>query len=84
MSTVEGSRFKVRPDPPVAGQPVEITYLGPAGTVEWQVDGGQPVRVTPDRDGKFRLESLPRGRSLMLSDNLGMPGYLHRRILEAG
>ena len=79
-----GSRFRLRPDPPLAGQPVEVTYLGPASQVEWQVDGGTPTTVRPDRNGKFRIDPLPRGRALMLSDNLGMPGYQHRRILETG
>jgi hypothetical protein len=80
----EGSRFRVDPDPPVAGQSVSVTYIGPATEVEWQVDGGAPTRVQPDRDGKLRIDPLPSGTELMLSDNLGLPGYLHRRIVNLG
>lgn len=78
----EGSRFRIDPDPPVAGQPAEVTYLGPAREVEWQVDDGSPQQVRPDANGKFQLDPVPHGRSLMLSDNLGLPGYLQRRIHE--
>jgi hypothetical protein len=77
-----GSRFRVRPDPPVAGQPCEVTYLGPASQVEWQIDGGAPTTVQPDANGRFKIDPLPSGRALMLSDNLGLPGYQHRRIVE--
>ena len=76
------SRFKVQPDPPVAGQPVEVTYSGPAKFVEYQVDGQPAVRVRPDADGKFRIDPLPAGDELMFSDNLGLPGYLYREIVH--
>lgn len=33
------NRFRIVPDPPVAGQPCTVTYIGPATEVEWQVDG---------------------------------------------
>lgn len=82
-ATNEGSRFRVQPDPPEAGQPLVVTYLGPAREVEYQIDGQPPIRLRPDRNGRFRIEVLPRGRSLMLSDNLGLPGYLQRRIFES-
>ena len=78
----EGSRFRIQPDPPVAGRSLEVTYIGPAQEVEWQVDAGSPQRVTPDANGKFVLDPVPSGRSLMLSDNLGLPGYLQGRIQE--
>lgn len=76
------SRFRIQPDPPVAGQPVEVTYSGPAKFVEYQVDGQPAVRVRPGADGKFRIDPMPSGDELMLSDNLGLPGYLHREIIE--
>lgn len=82
MSLPQGSRFRVRPDPPVEGQAVEVTYVGPAEEVEYQVDDGPAVRVRPDQNGKFRIDPLPPGDELMLSDNLGIPGYLHREILH--
>ena len=78
----EGSRFRVEPDPPVAGKPLDVTYIGPARDVEWQVDGSDPVKATPDKDGKLRIDPVPAGKELMLSDNLGLPGYLHRDILD--
>lgn len=79
-----GSRFRMVPDPPLAGQPCDVTYLGPATQVEIQVDGGPAVTAKPDANGKFRIDPVPRGRSLMLSDNLGLPGYQYRRIVETG
>lgn len=78
----EGSRFRVQPDPPVAGQAAEVTYLGPARDVEWQVDDGTSVSVQPDANGRFQIDPVPSGRSLMLSDNLGLPGYWQARIQE--
>ena len=42
------SRFKVNPDPPEAGETLEITYVGPATEIEYQVDGQDPVTVTPN------------------------------------
>lgn len=82
MRADEGSRFRVVPDPPVAGQPVQVTYLGPAREVEWQVDGQPAVRVRPDANGNFQIDPVPSGRSLMLSDNLGLPGYWQGRIQD--
>jgi hypothetical protein len=79
---IGGSRFKIVPDPPFAGQPAEVVYIGPAIEVEYQIDGQLPVRVTPDKDGKFRIDPVPRGKELALSDNLGLPGYLLTDILE--
>lgn len=78
----EGSRFRINPDPPVAGQAAVVTYLGPAAEVEWQVDDGDPVRVRPDANGTFQIDPVPSGRSLMMSDNLGLPGYLQTRIWD--
>ncbi len=76
-----GSRFKIDPDPPEAGQTAEVTYIGPATEVEWQVDGQDPVEVTPDENGKFTID-VPSGTDLWLSDNQGLPGFLHRTILD--
>ena len=78
----DGSRFQVNPDPPTAGEALEITYVGPAGDVEYQVDGGGSVTVTPDDHGQFTIDPLPSGSELFLSDNLGIPGYLHRDIVH--
>ena len=82
--TQGGGRFRIQPDPPVAGQPADVTYIGPAAEVEWQVDGQPPVRVTPDANGRFRINPVPSGTDLMLSDNLGLPGFLSRRIVNLG
>ncbi|GEM_PF-3294603 len=77
-----GSRFRIEPDPPVAGKPLKVFYLGPATTVEWQVDGKDPIRVKPNTDGGFTIPSVPPGTEIMFSDLLGLPGYLHRRIVH--
>ncbi len=79
-----GSRFRIRPNPPVAGKPAEVTYIGPAKEVEYQVDDGEPIKVKPDKDGKFTIASVPSGDELVLSDNLGLPGYLHKNIVNTG
>lgn len=78
-----GSRFRIQPDPPEAGKPVVVTYIGPALTVEYQVDDDQAVSVKPDANGKFTINPLPTGNELMLTDNLGQPGYLHANIVQA-
>ncbi|MEM7204287.1 MAG: hypothetical protein AAF628_28770 [Planctomycetota bacterium] len=78
-----GSRFKIEPDPPLSGAALDVTYIGPAGEVEYQVDGDDPVKVTPDSDGKFRIESVG-GDEIAFSDNRGLPGFLFRRVLELG
>lgn len=78
-----GSRFRIQPDPPEAGKPVVVTYIGPAVVVEYQVDDERRVRVKPDKDGKFTIDPLPPGEELMLSDNLGQPGYLQANIVQA-
>lgn len=80
-NSTEGSRFRVVPDPPVAGKPVEVTYIGPASEVEYQVDGHKPVKVKPDKNGKFKIASVPAGDEIMFSDNRGLPGYLHKKII---
>ena len=59
-----------------------MTYVGPATEVEWQVDGGKATRVKPDAHGRFVIKSLPAGSEFMLSDRRGLPGYLHRNILN--
>lgn len=78
------SRFRVIPDPPVAGNPADVVYVGPASEVVYQVDGGQEVRVTPDKNGRFRIKSVPSGDELMFDDRLGFPGYLHCEIQNLG
>ncbi len=78
-----GSRFHIQPDPPQAGKPVVVTYIGPALIVEYQVDDEPAVRVKPDANGKFTIDPLPTGDELMLTDNLGQPGYLHANIMQA-
>lgn len=80
--TPTGGRFKIEPDPPQAGESVEVTYIGPAGEVEWQVDGNDPVTATPDANGKFTIDPVPDGADLWLSDNRGLPGYMHREIIQ--
>lgn len=79
---MNGSRFRIDPDPPTAGGAVEVTYVGPATEVEYQVDGGATVKVRPDADGRFRIDPVPSGNEIMFSDNRGLPGYLHRDILQ--
>ncbi len=84
MSSSLASRFRLQPDPPIAGRPVEVTYVGPATEIEWQADGGKPVKVKPGKNGKFTIRSVPSADSLMLTDNRGMSGYLHRKITHIG
>lgn len=76
-----GSRFRVIPDPPVAGRDADIIYVGPAKEIVYQVDDGKEERVTPDKNGRFRIK-IPSGDELMLDDGLGFPGYLHCDILH--
>jgi hypothetical protein len=70
------SHFKIDPNPPVAGQPVQVTYEGPSTEVAWQVDGMPPKTVSvPPKT--FIIPKLPAGRELCLSDGEGGPmGYL--------
>jgi len=82
--TGDRSRFRIEPNPPISGKPAEITYVGPATEVEWQVDSGKPIKVKPGKDGKFTIPSVPSGDSLMLTDNRGIPGYLHAKITHTG
>jgi hypothetical protein len=79
---MSGSRFRIVPNPPAVGQACEVTYVGPAAEVSWQVDDGAPVRVRPGRDGKFRIDPVPQGSELMLSDGRGVPGYLYTEIVS--
>ena len=48
--------------------------------IDWHVDDGDPVKVEPDEDGCFWIDPVPKGDELVLSDNLGLPGYLHTDI----
>jgi hypothetical protein len=79
-----GSRFRIDPNPPQAGKPAEVTYLGPATEVEYQVDDGTPIKVKPDKNGKFTINPVPSGDEIVFSDNLGLPGYLHTTIVTTG
>jgi len=78
------SRFRIQPDPPVAGKPAEVTYVGPATEVEWQADDGTPVRVKPGKDGRFTIPKVPSADSLMFTDHRGLPGYLYRDVTHLG
>ncbi len=82
MVLADGSRFSIEPDPPVAGETATVTYVGPADSVEWQVDGEDGVSVDPDKDGNFVIDPVPSGGELVLSDQQGAPGYLHRYIVS--
>ena len=75
------SRFRISPRPPVAGRPLEVTYIGPATAVTWQVDSGAPNVVKPDKNGKFKIASVPIGKEIVFSDRLGLPGYLYAEIV---
>lgn len=77
------SRFRIDPNPPTAGGSVEVTYIGPSTEITWQVDDGDPTRVRPGADGKFRIDPVPSGDDLMISDGRGGPGYLFAEIVEA-
>lgn len=78
----ERSRFKVDPDPPEAGESLEITYVGPATNIDYQIDGQDPVTLSPNDSGKVTIDPLPAGGSLYLTDNLGMPGFLDKDIVS--
>lgn len=78
---MSGGRFQLVPDPPQAGRPATVVYVGPATEIEWQIDGGPPTRVRPGPNGEFRI-SIPHGSILTLSDNLGLAGYLFRPIVD--
>lgn len=84
MALAFNSRFKMVPNPPVAGKPLEIIYIGPATEIEVQIDGRRPQRLKPDRNGRAVLESVPAGDEIFLSDNLGIPGFLHAKIVHMG
>lgn len=77
-------RFKLDPDPPVAGKPLEIIYIGPAKVIVMQVDGGKEKRLEPDDEGRIVVEKVGSGDELMLSDRGGIEGYVHRRITHLG
>jgi hypothetical protein len=59
--------FTLQPNPPVAGQPLEVRYEGTKTEVEWWVDGGDVTKKTiPPRT--FTIKQVPSGRFLILSD----------------
>ena len=59
-----------------------MTYVGSAQEVEYQVDGGKPVKVKPDKDGRFVIETVPAGKEIMITDRQGIEGYAHRKIVN--
>jgi hypothetical protein len=81
QGTGSASRFRIEPDPPIEGGALQVTYIGPASEVEYQVDGSTPVQATPDANGEFRIDSVPVGAEIGFTDNRGMPGFLHREIV---
>ena len=63
-------RFKIDPDPPVAGQPATITYTGTERAIDWQVNGHP--RITEEVPPRvIRIPSVPSGEVLVVSDNTG-------------
>lgn len=65
-------RFKIQPDPPIAGQPAQVTYEGSSRTIEYQVDDGPRVKVTIPPD-TFPIDPVPGGDVLVLVDGTGDP-----------
>ena len=76
------SDFLVKPDPPVRGQDVEVTYIGAETTVFYQVDGGKCQRVTLPKNKRFKVDKrwLSNGKFLFLTTKKGHPGFLMREI----
>mgnify|MGYP001171438508 CR=1 FL=1 len=81
---MSAKRFKLDPDPPVAGKPIEITYVGPAKVVVLQIDDQPERRLVPDEGGKIVIDRVSSGDEFMLSDRSGLEGYVHRRIQHLG
>jgi hypothetical protein len=70
MSAAPGKFFTLEPNPPVAGQPLVITYTGNSGSYEWKVDGGPVTKVTvPPRS--HEIASVPAGGTLWVDDCSG-------------
>ena len=82
LAPAMSSRFRIDPNPPVAGRSLSVTYIGPADEVEYQIDDGTAVRIRPDENGRFLIDRVPTGDEIMFSDRLGVPGYLHSDIVE--
>ena len=73
----EQSDFRIRPNPPQQGRDLDVTYVGNETTVWFQIDGGKPQRVKPDKRGRFRIDKRwLRGRRLFLTTKKGLPGFL--------
>jgi hypothetical protein len=66
--------FKIIPDPPVAGQPVEIQYSGTDSQIAWQVDGGDLIKVNVPANKKIRIDPLPSGLVLIVVGGVGEGG----------
>jgi hypothetical protein len=61
-------RFKIEPNPPIAGQPATVTYTGSEREVTWQVPGQRPTtRKVPPKT--FEIDPVPHGDVLILSDD---------------
>lgn len=70
MRRVAGKFFTLDPNPPVAGQPLVITYTGNSGSFEWKVDGGAVSKVSvPPRSQE--ISSVPAGATLWVDDGTG-------------
>ncbi|MCA8970888.1 MAG: hypothetical protein KDC95_13925 [Planctomycetes bacterium] len=79
-----GKRFKLDPDPPIAGKPLEITYVGRARVIMMQIDDRPEQRLKPDEQGRITISSVGSGDEFMLSDRDGLDGYVHRQIQHLG
>lgn len=67
---MRGPKFKINPDPPIAGQPATITYDGAEKQVVWGVLGGRMNKSTvPPRD--ILIDPVPSGERLVITDDSG-------------
>ena len=62
LAPAMSSRFRIDPNPPVAGRSLSVTYIGPADEVEYQIDDGTAVRIRPDENGRFLIDRVHRQR----------------------
>jgi hypothetical protein len=67
---MKNGRFRIDPEPPVAGQPATITYTGSSCNVTWQVNGEPPVTVKiPPR--VIEIPRVPGGKVIVVTDGMG-------------
>ena len=77
LAVQDPSDFRIRPDPPQQGRHLDVTYVGNETTVWFQIDGGKPQAVRPDKRGRFRINKRwLRGSRLFLTTKKGWPGFL--------